>query len=82
MNVPAGGKERSRKKSGQTAKNARLLQWFSTVRFRRKWFGGVDEADVWKQLSVLHQLYEKELQSQKAYYEGKLSAYRQMEDRR
>lgn len=38
-----------------------IYDWLSSVRFKRKLFGGLDEADVWKKLEELNDLYEKAL---------------------
>ena len=36
------------------------------LRFKRKLFGGLDEADVWKKLEELQQLYRKAFDEQNA----------------
>lgn len=38
-----------------------IYDWLSNVRFKRKLFGGLDEADVWKKIEKLNSLYEKAL---------------------
>lgn len=50
----------------------RLRVWFSGIRFRKKLFGGVDEADVWKKLAEVHALYEVALSAERARYDALL----------
>ncbi len=38
---------------------AEIHEWINNVKFKRKLFGGVDEADVWKKFRELNSLYEK-----------------------
>lgn len=52
-----------------------LLQWFKTVKFRRAYFGGIDEADVWKKLEELNRLYEASLAAERTRYNTLLEAY-------
>ncbi|MCD7739272.1 MAG: hypothetical protein LUH58_09595 [Lachnospiraceae bacterium] len=40
------------------------------MKFRRKLFGGVDEADVWRKLETLERTYENVLDRQAAYYQA------------
>lgn len=42
------------------------------MRFRKKLFGGVDEADVWRQLEYLQQVYQSVYDQQAAYYQALL----------
>lgn len=44
----------------------------STMKFRKKIFGGVDEADVWKKLEQLQQTYQLVYDEQAAYYQALL----------
>lgn len=36
-----------------------IIGFLQRVRFKRKFFGGVDEADVWKKIGELNSLYER-----------------------
>lgn len=38
-----------------------IYDYLNNVRFKRKLFGGLDEADVWKKIEELNRLYEKAL---------------------
>lgn len=42
----------------------------SAMKFRKKVFGGVDEADVWKQLEALQRTYQQVYDEQAAYYQA------------
>ncbi len=35
-----------------------VAQYIKSMKFKKKTFGGVDEADVWKQIEELHKEYE------------------------
>ena len=35
-----------------------VAEYISRMRFKKKFFGGVDEADVWRQIEELHREYE------------------------
>ena len=44
----------------------------SVMKFRKKVFGGVDEADVWKKLETLQNTYQLVYDEQAAYYQALL----------
>ena len=44
----------------------------SAMKFRKKAFDGVDEADVWKKLEALQQTYQLVYDEQAAYYQALL----------
>lgn len=44
----------------------------SAMKFRKKLIGGVDEADVWKQLETLQKTYQTVYDEQAAYYQALL----------
>ena len=44
----------------------------SAMKFRKKVFGGVDEADVWKKLVALQNTYQLGYDEQAAYYQALL----------
>lgn len=37
---------------------ARIAAWLKRTKFKKRLFGGVDEADVWRKLEELNRLYE------------------------
>lgn len=43
-----------------------ILTWLQQVKFKKTLFGGVDEADVWKKIGELTELYEKALIAERA----------------
>lgn len=52
----------------RTMKN--IADAISAMKFRKKIFGGVDEADVWRQLENLQRLYQLVYDEQAAYYQA------------
>lgn len=44
----------------------------SAMRFRKKLFGGVEEADVWRKLETLQRTYQEVYDQQGAYYQALL----------
>ncbi|MCD8074684.1 MAG: hypothetical protein LUF27_06575 [Lachnospiraceae bacterium] len=56
------------------AGHQKMLTWLKKVRFRKKVFGGVDEADVWRKLEELNRLYEASLVAERARYDALLEA--------
>ena len=49
-----------------------IAEALSAMKFRKKMFGGVDEADVWKKLEALQQTYQLVYDEQAAYYQALL----------
>lgn len=54
-----------------------IADWLDTVHFRRKYFGGVDEADVWKKLNELNTMYDNALMNERARYDALLEKQKQ-----
>ena len=50
------------------AGNKAVNDWLHEVRFKKKRFGGLDEADVWKKIGELNRLYEKMLIAERTRY--------------
>ncbi len=44
----------------------------SAMKFRKKMFGGVEEADVWRKLESLQRTYQEVYDQQAAYYQALL----------
>ena len=61
------------------AEHDKLIQWFQTVRFREKLFGGIDEVYLWRRLEELNRLYESALTAERARYDALLEMYREKE---
>ena len=51
----------------------RIQEWLKQVRFKRAFFGGVDEADLWKKIAELNSLYEAALSAERARYDALLA---------
>ena len=49
-----------------------LAEQLKGIKFRRKLLGGVDEADVWRQLEEIERSYESVLAAQEARLLGRL----------
>jgi hypothetical protein len=49
-----------------------IAAWIDGLKFKKKWFGGVDERDVWKQLEALSRQYERVFDIQRSGYEALL----------
>ena len=45
-----------------------IIQWYKTVKFRKKLLGGVDEAAMWKKLEELYALYEAAICAERTRY--------------
>lgn len=49
-----------------------IAEALSAMKFRKKMFGGVEEADVWRQLEALQRTYQEVYNQQAAYYQALL----------
>ena len=54
----------------------RIKKWLKQVRFKKVFFGGVDEADMWKKIAELNSLYEAALSAERARYDALLAEYK------
>lgn len=50
-----------------------ICRWIKKLKFKKRLFGGVSEADVLQKISELNSLYEAALLSERARYEALLS---------
>ncbi len=61
----------------QKEQEARIADWLSKVKFRRQIFGGVSQADVFKKIGELNDMYRDALIAERSRYDallaGKLS---------
>lgn len=53
-----------------------IAQWLEEVRFRKKFFGGVDEQDVWKKIKELNHMYEIALEKERVRYDTLMEDYK------
>lgn len=49
-----------------------VTKWLKKVKFKKKFFGGVDERDVWKKIDELNSLYKSALTAERARYDALL----------
>ena len=54
----------------------KIADWLSKVRFRRQWFGGLDEKSVWTRIRELNAMYEEALRAERIRYDVLLEEYR------
>lgn len=59
-----------------------IKDWFSKTKFKRKFLGGIDEADVWRKLKELDELYEEALRHERVRYDELLAKSSQCENER
>lgn len=50
-----------------------IADWLKKVKFKRVYFGGVSEQDVWKKIEQLNEMYEVALVAERARYDALLS---------
>ena len=50
----------------------RISAFMKKMRFQKKLIGGVDEADVWRQMDLLQKEYRSVYEAQQAYYQALL----------
>lgn len=55
----------------------KLFEWMQTVKFRKVLIGGLDEAQVWKKLEELNQLYDAAIRAERARYDALLGAHKE-----
>lgn len=51
------------------AEQQRILDWLKKVKFKKNTFGGVIEADVWKKLGELNNMYNAALMAERVRYD-------------
>lgn len=54
----------------------RTAEWLKNIHFKRKLFGGVCEADVWKKIGELNSMYEAALSAERTRYDILIEHYR------
>ena len=56
--------------------NIKIAQWLEEVRFRKKFFGGVSEQDVWKKIEELNSMYEASVEAERVRYNTIIDYYK------
>ena len=51
----------------------RIAAWLREVKFRKRVFGGVDEADVWERFRALNDMYREAWIAERARYDALLA---------
>ena len=51
----------------------RITEFLKSVKFRKQIFGGVREADVWKKIGELNELYRQGIIAERARYDALLA---------
>lgn len=54
----------------------KIAEWLKSVKFRKKFFGGICEQDVWKKIEQLNEMYEAVLIAERARYDVLLAEHR------
>jgi len=54
-------------------REARIAEWLRKVKFRKQIFGGVSQADVYKKISELNDMYREALIAERARYDALLA---------
>ena len=57
----------------QEEQEARIADWLSKVKFRKQIFGGVSQADVFKKIGELNDMYRDALIAERARYDALLA---------
>ena len=65
-------KQWEKKQTGTDSAMDAVADTLKGLRFRKRLLGGVDEADVWRQLEHLQQVYQMVHHQQAAYYQALL----------
>jgi hypothetical protein len=54
----------------------KISEWLESVRFRKQFFGGISENDVWKKINELNQMYQAALEAERIRYNTMLEHYK------
>lgn len=66
----------SEEKTTVSSEHQNIIKWLKNVRFRKQLFGGVSEADVWKKIDELNQLYDEALMAEHIRCETLLTEFK------
>lgn len=58
-----------------TEQEAVIASWLRKVKFRRKIFGGVSEADVWTKIGQLNEMYNQAIYAERVRYDALLAEH-------
>ncbi|MBW4827420.1 MAG: hypothetical protein KZY61_07445 [Clostridiaceae bacterium] len=54
----------------------KIAEWLENIRFRKQFFGGVSEQDVWKKIGKLNDMYEAALNAERIRYNIMIENYK------
>ncbi|MBQ8189868.1 MAG: hypothetical protein IJZ44_08835 [Lachnospiraceae bacterium] len=54
------------------------MQWLKKVHFKKRIFGGISEADVWKKIGELNTMYDAALEAERIRYDTMIEHYRKV----
>lgn len=64
------------KNNNENNNKNKIAEWIEGVRFRKKFFGGVSEQDVWKKIEELNKMYEASLEAERIRYDTMIEHYK------
>lgn len=64
------------KNNYENTKIKEIAEWLDKVRFRKKFFGGLDEQDLWKKIDELNTMYEAALEAERVRYDTLIEHYK------
>ncbi|HHU08276.1 MAG TPA: hypothetical protein GXZ59_08050 [Clostridiaceae bacterium] len=53
-----------------------ISKWLENLRFRKQFFGGVSEEDVWKKIRELNDMYQASLRDERTRYDTMIEHYK------
>lgn len=53
-----------------------ICEYLKKITFKKKFFGGVDEIDVWNKIEILNRIYESALLEERSRYSVLISEYK------
>lgn len=54
----------------------KISEWLEKVSFRKQFFGGLSEQDVWKKINELNEMYEAALSAERVRYNTLIEQYK------
>lgn len=64
------------KKNNENENTKEISEWLENLRFRKQFFGGLREEDVWKKINELNEIYQAALKAERIRYDALLDHYK------
>ena len=64
------------KNKSENDKIKEIAEWLEKVSFRKKFFGGLDEQDLWKKIDELNNMYGAALEAERVRYDTMIEHYK------